>query len=144
MSAAPETGLRRTDARLWFHLILAVGLAFRLWGLAWGLPERTDLHPDEHDYVLEHALHLSFAHPDPGFLNYPSFLMYLISLTFGGLCRLHLIMGEEWQAYIVGRMWVALFSTATAWPVYRLSRALDTTIDEVLRTEGQQVFLATF
>ena len=124
MSASSEPGIRRTHARLALYLILALGLAFRLWGLAWGLPERTDLHPDEHDYVLDHALHVTFAHPDPGFLNYPSFLMYLISLTFGGLRRLHLIAGEEWQAYYIGRLWSAFFATATILPVYRLAREL--------------------
>ena len=54
--------------------IVALGAAVRIWGLMWGLPSRSDLHPDEHDYVIRHALEVSFARPDPGFINYPSFL----------------------------------------------------------------------
>ncbi len=66
-------------------VILIVGLGFRVWGLSWGLPERPDIHPDEHDHVLKYALAVSWKHPDPGFLNYPSFLCYSTALLHGAL-----------------------------------------------------------
>lgn len=114
----------RVGQRLWLIAILCLGLALRIYGIGWGLPHRTDMHPDEHDYVLAHALQVSLEHPDPVFLNYPSFLMYLISLTFGGLTRLGLISGVEWQAYLIGRLWVAGFSALTVWPAARIVREL--------------------
>lgn len=108
--------------------VFGLALILRLWGSAWGLPDRLDLHPDEHDYVLKYALKLSWDRPDPGFLNYPGFIYYLISLTFGGLCRLGLLDGQPWQAYAIGRIWSALFSAATVIPVFALARAFGGTI----------------
>ena len=112
------------SAKCWLVAIVALGLMLRLWGVMWGLPDRNDLHPDEHDYVIGHALKLSFQHPDPGFLNYPAFLMYLVSLTFGALRHLHLISGADWQAYLIGRIWSACFGAATAAAGYLVAREL--------------------
>lgn len=114
----------RVDPRWWLALIIGLGLGLRFWGIAWGLPGRTDMHPDEHDYVLQHALHLGAGHLDPGFLNYPAFVMYLIAGTFRGLGHLGLISGADWQAFLIGRVWSALFATATILPVYKLAREL--------------------
>lgn len=135
MSAARPVSDRfwnRMNPRLFLGAILCLGLALRLWGIHWGLPDRTDLHPDEHDYVLNYALKVSFAQPDPGFLNYPSFLMYLISLTFGGLRHIGAIAGEEWQAYLIGRLWSTFFATATILPIYKLARELGGSITSAL------------
>lgn len=104
-------------------MIVLAGLALRTWGISWGLPDRLNIHPDEYDYVMKHALAVSWSHSDPGFLNYPSFIMYLIALTFGLLQRLGLT-HEIPDAFLVGRAWSAFFGTATIWAVYRLARAL--------------------
>ena len=121
--------------------IFAVGLLLRTWGISWGLPVRTDLHPDEHDYVLTHALELSWSHRDPGFLNYPAFLMYLISLTFGALKHLGVLSGAEWQAYLIGRLWSALFAGATVFPVYKIAKELGGTVRSALLAA---LFMALF
>jgi len=34
---------------------VVVALCFRFWGLAWGAPERTDFHPDEINYIINHT-----------------------------------------------------------------------------------------
>ena len=36
---------------------------------------------------MSHALAISLADPDPHFLNYPSFLIYLIAIANGALTR---------------------------------------------------------
>ncbi|MCE9614069.1 MAG: glycosyltransferase family 39 protein [Lentisphaerae bacterium] len=113
-----------SNSRWWLVAIVGVGLALRLWGIGWGLPGRTELHPDEHDYVLRYALCLTPAQLDPGFLNYPSFLMYLIAATFRGLSHIGLISGATWEAFLIGRLWSALFATATVLPVFMLAREL--------------------
>ena len=87
--------------------------ALRFWHLTWGFPDRVGLHPDETEHVMAHALAISFADPDPHFLNYPSFLIYLIALTNGALTRVGLV-SEPWHAYAIGRAIVAAFGTATA------------------------------
>lgn len=103
--------------------VFAIGLAFRVWGNDWGLPGRPELHPDEHDYVMTNALKLSWDHPDPGFLNYPAFLMYLVALIGGGLRHLGIVT-VDWQAYLVGRWIVALFGAGTALACYLLVREI--------------------
>jgi 4-amino-4-deoxy-L-arabinose transferase-like glycosyltransferase len=112
---------RRTACLL---AVLGLALILRVLGLDWGLPGRPDMHPDEHDYVVSRALGLSLTNLDPGWYNYPAFLMYLIAGTRKLLVALSLIGGAEWQAYLIGRIWAALFSTATVWAVYRLAREL--------------------
>jgi hypothetical protein len=100
-------------ARLTILALVAMAAALRFWDLAWGLPQRIGLHPDETEHVMSHALAISFADPDPHFLNYPSLLIYLIALTNGALSRLRLV-SEPWQAYAIARAIVATFGTATA------------------------------
>ena len=86
--------------------------ALRFYGLWWGAPERIDLHPDEMEHVMRHALGISLADPDPHFLNYPSLLIYLIALFNGLLTRLGWV-SEPWQSYIVARAIVASYSLTT-------------------------------
>ncbi|MGH7898551.1 MAG: phospholipid carrier-dependent glycosyltransferase [Candidatus Binatia bacterium] len=93
--------------------LLLVAAALRFWGITWAAPERIDLHPDEMDHVMTHALAVSFADPDPKFLNYPSFLIYAIALANGLLSRLGLVT-ESWHSYVVGRSIVATFGALTA------------------------------
>lgn len=99
--------------------IFGIGLALRLWGIGWGLPSRPELHPDEHDYVMNYALKLSWAHPDPGFLNYPSFIMYLVALV-AGFFRYVGLLTADWGAFLIGRCIVALFGAGTCLAVYLL------------------------
>lgn len=103
--------------------IVLIGLLVRLWGLSWGLPERTELHPDEHDYVIQHALKVSWQDPDPIFINYPSFLCYSTALVHGALKRLDPAW-PKWKAYLVGRAISAGYGTLTILAVFFLARRL--------------------
>lgn len=118
----PATGSDAT--RWWLIAVFGLALSLRLWGIAWGLPGRIELHPDEHDYVVRNALRLSWTQLDPGFLNYPAFLMYLIAATFRGLSYIGAIAGAQWQAFLIGRVWSAVFAAGTIFPVYLLAREL--------------------
>jgi 4-amino-4-deoxy-L-arabinose transferase-like glycosyltransferase len=108
-----------STARLRRKQIVPVGSVFllaaalRFFGLWWGAPQRVDLHPDEMEHVMRHALGISLADPDPHFLNYPSLLIYLIAILNGVLTRLGWV-SEPWQSYIVARAIVASFGAATA------------------------------
>jgi 4-amino-4-deoxy-L-arabinose transferase-like glycosyltransferase len=60
-------------------VILAVAAAMRLWGITWGLPDRTHLfsyHPDEY-FSLSAAFSLAQGDLNPRFFNYPSLYLYL-------------------------------------------------------------------
>jgi hypothetical protein len=94
-------------------------MALRFYGLWWGAPERINLHPDEVEHVMNHALSISLADPDPHFLNYPSLLLYLIAILNGALTRLGFVT-EPWQSYIVARAIVASFGAATPAAVFWL------------------------
>ena len=103
--------------------ILLTGLLLRTWGLSWGLPERTDLHPDEFMYVIQHALNVSWQQPDPGFINYPSFLCYSTALIHGALKHFDSAR-PDWKAYLVGRAISAVYGTLTILVVFCLARRL--------------------
>ena len=113
----------KTNARWPLLAIFLLALALRVWGIGWGLPARTDLHPDEHDYVMTHALELSLHNLDPGWYNYPAFLMYLTAIGSGILRHLGWLT-QDWQCYIVGRFITALLGSATCIVMFRLARAL--------------------
>lgn len=103
--------------------IVLLGLLLRFWGLAWGLPDRVDLHPDEHDYVVSHALAVSWQNPDPGFLNYPSFLCYSTALLHGAAKWLEPDR-PDWKAYATGRAISATYGTLTILVVFFLAGRL--------------------
>ena len=101
--------------------IVILGLLLRFWGLAWGLPERTNLYPDEHDHVLQHALALSWANPEPQFLNYPTFLCNSIALLHGAAKWLD--PGRpDWKAYVIGRGISAVSGVLSILAVFFLAR----------------------
>ena len=102
---------------------LAIGAGLRFWGLEWGAPERVDLHPDEIKYVIGHAQSVSWSHPDPGFLNYPSFLCYSTALLNGLLKKIGVV-HSDWQIYIVGRSISAIYGTLTCAVVFLLAGEL--------------------
>ncbi len=111
------------SVRWWLAAIFVLALGMRLWGISWGLPERLELHPDEHDYVMTHALIITPHNLDPGWYNYPSFLMYLTAIASGILRRLGML-SQEWQCYLTGRVISALFGAGTSLVMYRLAREL--------------------
>ncbi|HWR98118.1 MAG TPA: glycosyltransferase family 39 protein [Candidatus Methanoperedens sp.] len=121
-SAAAAEWVERNRSLL-LAAVTLLALAFRFWGIRWGAPSRIDLHPDEFDYVLKYAQRVSLGHLDPGFLNYPSFMMYLIAASSWVLRRLGLL-HEVWQMHVVGRGWSALFGAAAAPATYLLAREL--------------------
>jgi Dolichyl-phosphate-mannose-protein mannosyltransferase len=100
--------------------LFALAIAVRLWGIYWGAPERIDLHPDEIEHVMSHALAVTLRQPDPHFLNYPSFLIYVIAIVNGLLARLGLVTAP-WQSYIVARSIVATFGALTVPAAYWLA-----------------------
>ena len=112
-------------ARLFLPLaaILLTGFLLRTWGLYWGLPKRPDLQPDEYRHIIQHALAVSWAHPDPGFINYPSFLCYSTALVHGALKRLDPAW-PDWKAYLAGRAISATYGTLTILIVFFMARRL--------------------
>ena len=113
-AAKPHSEPRSTTFPWSIALALCIlAAALRFWGLWWGMPTRIDMHPDEVEHVMSHALAISWSDPDPHFLNYPSLLIYLIAIANGALARLGVI-HETWQSYLLARSIVALFGTATA------------------------------
>ena len=65
----------------WLGLILAVGLALRLWGLSFGLPN-VHCRPDESTLVNK-ALSIAAGELNPHFFNYPSLHLYSLALLYG-------------------------------------------------------------
>lgn len=124
MSCVPSETRRRTGVVL--ACILCAGLLLRCWGLLWGLPGHDDYHPDEHDYVITHAQTVSFAKPDPGFINYPSFLCYSTAALSGVLRRMGVVR-EDWQVFLVGRAIVVAYGTLTILAAWALARRLKAT-----------------
>ena len=114
-------GKRECFIVLLIPLAIAVGLRFS--GIAWGAPERVDLHPDEIKYVIGHAQSVSWSHPDPGFLNYPSFLCYSTALVNGFLKMIGLV-HADWQIYLVGRSISAVYGVLTCAVVFLLAGEL--------------------
>lgn len=118
----------RAKLRLFAILIpVIIALGFRFWGIGWAAPERIDLHPDEHDYVINHALKISWTDLDPKFLNYPSLLCYSTALANGLLKQLGIVR-EEWQIYIVGRSIVAVYGALTCAAVFLLAEELEASL----------------
>ncbi|MBI2567177.1 MAG: glycosyltransferase family 39 protein [Candidatus Schekmanbacteria bacterium] len=105
-SAAPS---RRPTVLL---ALFSLALGLRLLGLAWGAPERVDMHPDEHQLVVDIAMKIDRSHLDLHYPGYPSFFYYLIAGSMGILHRAGLMM-EPWQPYIIARLISALCGAAT-------------------------------
>lgn len=61
--------------------ILLVGLALRVWGLAFGLPN-ISCRPDE-STLVNRALAIGAGDPNPHFFNYPSLHFYLLAAVYG-------------------------------------------------------------
>ena len=97
--------------------IFLLALAIRLMGISWGLPEKLDIHPDENMYVIsnvskilqqltdvyQHKAPFSLNALDPGFLNYPAFIMYLCGTLYVVATKIGLISPTLANMYLVGR-----------------------------------------
>lgn len=102
-----------------------IGLALRVWSVAYGLPEL--YHPDE-PRIVERAVRFHQGDLNPRFFNWPSLYMYVMAgvygLAFGaspdGVAG---AFGRNPQLlYLVGRLVTALFGTATLAILYLTGR----------------------
>ena len=108
--------------------IFLLALAIRLMGISWGLLEKLDIHPDENMYVIsnvskilqqltdvyQHKAPFSLNALDPGFLNYPAFIMYLCGTLYVVVTKIGLISPTLANMYLVGRCISAFFGAATS------------------------------
>lgn len=115
---ALELTLRREWALL--AVILLGALTLRFYGLRWGLPERTDLNPDEHT-VLGIVARMSWQNLDPGAYFYGGFFYEICVLVRSILQVLWPTIGES-GLVLAYRSVSALFGTATVAVLYLLLR----------------------
>lgn len=122
------------ERTLWGALV--VGLALRLWGLDFGLPH-TSVRPDE-SILVHRALAVAGGQWNPGFFNYPSFHIYLLSLAFGAFYVVSLLLGstsgtqdfllafllDSSHIYLVGRGVTVLMGTATIAAAWHLAKSV--------------------
>jgi hypothetical protein len=123
LAAAFSGAFTRRPRGLILAALVTLAAVLRFWGLSWGLPQRNDFHPDEHDFVIGHAQHVTLHDPDPKFLNYPSFLCYSTAILHGALKTFD--PGRpDWKAYLDGRRIVALYGVLTVLAAFLLARRL--------------------
>jgi hypothetical protein len=101
-------------------VILLGALALRLYGLRWGLPERTNLNPDENT-VLGIVARMSWQNLDPGAYFYGGFFYEACVLVRSILKALRPGTGEA-GLVLAYRGVSALFGTATVAMLYLLLR----------------------
>jgi|APSaa5957512622_1039677.scaffolds.fasta_scaffold14486_2 hypothetical protein len=118
-------------------LILGAGLALRLWGISFGLP---NLHcrPDESTLVNK-ALAIGSGDLNPHFFNYPSFHFYVLACIYGffflcgwasgaftGIADFqHLFFTDPSVFYIIGRIFSALLGSGSVGVIYLIGRRLE-------------------
>jgi hypothetical protein len=129
----PAPARNRLADPLFFALAIVLVLAaiLRFEGLAWGLPNAHhwfSYHPDE-VMVLGAAQRVNlFAGVwDPGFYNYGSLLIYIVSVTaqvVDAWAPLHAPFHEMARLTLIGRGWVALFGVATVYMAYLIGRRI--------------------
>jgi 4-amino-4-deoxy-L-arabinose transferase-like glycosyltransferase len=113
-------------------LILAAAAAFRVWGIAWGLPHSYQ-DPDE-NVIITHALGIARGHPNPGFFLYPSFLFYAVAAVYRGLALVYrpdsglglldpaAYVVDATPFFLAARLLSAACGVASVYLVYRLGR----------------------
>jgi len=101
-------------------VILLGALALRIYGLRWGLPQRSDLNPDE-STVLQIVATMSWRHLDPGAYFYGGFFYEVCVLVRSMLQTLWPTIGES-GLVVAYRSLSALFGTATVATLYLLLR----------------------
>ena len=110
----------------WTLLIILIASAFlRFYGLNWGLPY--PFHPDERN-MADAITRFSSSNLDPKFYAYGQFPLYLAYFTgkffFSIIEKQNLDRLTFIQAILSLRFWSALFSTATIYVAYLISKKL--------------------
>ena len=119
----------------WMALLIALGAALRLIGIAYGLPA---LFNADEPHIVNVAVSFGAGTLNPHHFKYPTLYMYLLFASYGvyfliwsGLGLLHSVrqFGElfVWNPtgfYLIARLWSAAFSLATLAVVFRAGRAL--------------------
>jgi hypothetical protein len=125
---------RRPREVLWLAGLVALALAVRLKGLAFGLPLLSNyyIRPDETLVVIP-AIELVARHGDPGHVNYPAAMMGLLTVVYHAL---HAVLaplgaaapsfgddagGNLSRYFLAGRVVSALAGTLAAGVVYRIA-----------------------
>ncbi len=115
---------RKTTYRFWLMLIIfVIAAGIRFYGITWSAPIRYDMHPDEDQYIIGHAINISLHHLDPQFLNYPSFLIYLTAMA-NGIIHLFTSNCPICETFIAARAIVAIFGTLTALAAFLLAEEI--------------------
>lgn len=112
--------------------ILALALALRLAGIAWGLPY-SFVNADE-SMVVPKAFAAASGHPNPQFFFYPSLFFYLTGALYvlaapvwwllgnGNLLSQTSFVVDPGPYFLLGRLLSAAMGTASVYFVYRLGR----------------------
>ncbi|MFA6110191.1 MAG: glycosyltransferase family 39 protein [Candidatus Latescibacterota bacterium] len=128
----------------WLGAILLVGLALRIWGLGFGLPN-LQCRPDE-STVVNVALGIAAGDPNPHFFNYPTFHLYLLAFLdglwylagralglFAGLADFErLVLTDPSSLYLLARSLTVAFGIASVGLVYLVGRRLDDELSGLL------------
>ncbi len=108
-------------------MILAVGLALRLWSLRHGLPFAYNVDEEQH-FVSKAARFLRTGDLDPGYFENPPGLTYVLwaafAVRFFGEDVGSLFRNDPGAFYLTGRLIVAVLGTATIAATYGLAARL--------------------
>jgi hypothetical protein len=108
--------------------LLLAGALVRIWGNDYGLPHT--YHSDE-GHIVNRAIRFHGGNLDPGFFNWPSLYMYLLSATYGVAYGLRGVVASFAQDptpfYLIGRTLTALMGTATIGVLYVVAAELYST-----------------
>jgi hypothetical protein len=100
----------------------------RIWGNDYGLPHT--YHSDE-GHIVNRAIRFHGGNLDPGFFNWPSLYMYLLSAIYGVVYGLRGVVASFAQDptpfYLIGRTLTALMGTATIGVLYVVAAELYST-----------------
>jgi 4-amino-4-deoxy-L-arabinose transferase-like glycosyltransferase len=112
--------------------ILALALALRLAGVAWGLPY-SFVNADE-SMVVPKAFAAASGHPNPQFFFYPSFFFYLTGALYvlaapvwwllgnGNLLSQTMFVVDPSPYFLLGRLLSVVMGTVSVYLIYRLGR----------------------
>jgi hypothetical protein len=104
---------------------LILGALARIWGNDYGLPH--SYHPDE-GHIVNRAVRFHGGNLDPGFFNWPSLYMYLLSAVYGVVFGWRGVVAafaqDPTSFYLIGRTLTALMGTATIAVLYGLAAGL--------------------
>ena len=131
-----DTPRARNTLQWWLYLALAAAAAFRVWGIAFGLPH-PEARPDE-SVLIARAMGVLGGDLNPHFFNYPSLFIYVLASLFGLLYVAGLATGlttslahfaalsaaDPTPLYLIARLLSAACGAATILAVYALGRRL--------------------